>query len=193
MEARTYDRKTILHLACWKRDIEIVDLVFKALEDINSDINFDTRNNYQETPLHFACRNRKSTSWCTKPEVAIQLLERFPLEIHSLGQHDAHILHYACQFGHLELIKYITLTSDFEVDFNVVADGGWTPLHLACWCGRYESGKYEIVKFLFKNYRAKGIDVTRKNDFGQTAEDIARQNGRQDILQVLKIWKNQIE
>ena len=188
LEARTKEGDTILHIACLKRDIEIVDLVFKALEDINSDIGFETRNYHQHTPLHYACRNQKSRLYCTKPEVAIQLLERFPQKICILGQNDAHILHYACELGHLELIKYITLTSDFEVDFNVVADGGCTPLHLACWHGRYE-----IVKFLFQNYDVKGIDVTLKNNFGQTAEDLARQNGHQDILKVLETWKNEIK
>ena len=58
LEERTpqYDRNdTILHTACFYRDIEavdeIVDLVRKALEEINSDIDyFNTQNEYEETP-----------------------------------------------------------------------------------------------------------------------------------------------
>ena len=56
-------------------------------------------------------------------------------------------------------------------------------LHFAC-C----FGQYEVVKFLFKNYEAKGIDVARKsNNFG-TAEDIAKGKGHQSILEVLELW-----
>ena len=92
-------------------------------------------------------------------------------------------MHIACKFGHLELLKYITLTSSFEVDFNVVDDVDQTPLHLASWIGHFE-----IVNFLFQNYEAKGIDVTKKTNYGSTAEDLARQHGHQNILELLEMW-----
>ena len=78
LEARDVNDDTILHLACQRRDIQIVDLVYKALEEINSDINFDTQQIDQGTPLHSACRNPKS-------DVAVQLLQRFPQKIHVLA------------------------------------------------------------------------------------------------------------
>ena len=40
LEARTNEGDTILHHACRIRDIDIVDAVFKALEEVNSDIDF---------------------------------------------------------------------------------------------------------------------------------------------------------
>ena len=178
LEARTEEGDTILHQACNERDIDIVDTVIKALEEVNSDIDFDTRNYQHDTPLHCACRNHKS-------DVAIQLLQRFPQKIHVLGYNDAHILHYACQFGHLELIKYMASVSDFNIDFNITMHDGWTPLHLASLCGHYE-----VVQFLFQHYDAKGIDVTKTNNSGKTAEDLAI---HQDILEVLRTWKNQIK
>ena len=176
LEARSDEGLTILHYACWKRDIGIVDLVFKALEEINSEIDFDTRENIHATPLHAAVKN-------TKSDVAIQLLQRFPQKINILGLFGEHILHVVCEFGHLELLKHIALTSDFEVDFNVVDAHNQTPLHLA---SRF--GHFEIVKFLFQNHEAKGIDVSRKINNGCTAEDLARQRGHMNILEVLKIW-----
>ena len=51
IEAQTNKDSTILHFACQYRHIEIVDLVQKALEEINSPIDFDTRNQSQKTPL----------------------------------------------------------------------------------------------------------------------------------------------
>ena len=118
-----------------------------------------------------------------KSNVATQLLQRYPQKIDVLGFNGWHILHYACQNGHLELLNYIFENPTFDVDFNVVSLRGWTPLHSAC-----RFGQYEVVKFLFKNHKDKGIDVTRKTNDHQTAEDLARQNGHENILEVLKIW-----
>ena len=42
LEERAIQGETVLHLACEKRDIEIVDLVFEALEKIGSEIEFGT-------------------------------------------------------------------------------------------------------------------------------------------------------
>jgi len=38
---------------------------------------------------------------------AIQLLQRFPEKINDLGIQGWYVLHYACEFGHLELVKYV--------------------------------------------------------------------------------------
>ena len=111
------------------------NLVYNALEEINSDINFDTRNEDQATPLHFACKNKTSG-------VAIHLLQRFPDKIHVLGIHGIHLLHFACRYGHLELVKYIFGNPDFDIDFNIATLGGNTSLHFACYVGHYE-----VVKF----------------------------------------------
>ena len=59
--------QTILHLACSYKDIEIVDLVVRALEETNIDIDFDTRNFQECTAVHCACMNETS-------DVAIKLL-----------------------------------------------------------------------------------------------------------------------
>lgn len=80
------------------------------------------------------------------------------------------------------------MTSDFEVDFNVENAHNQTPLHFASYFGQYE-----VVKFLFKNHEAKGIDVSRKSNNGSTAEDFARGKGHQNILEVLEMWTREIE
>ena len=88
LEARTNNGSTILHLACQNRDdIEIIDLVFRALEEINSGIDFETRDNDERTPIHSACMKRK-------PDVAIELLQRYPQMINVLGFNGKHMLHY---------------------------------------------------------------------------------------------------
>ena len=107
-----------------------------------------------------------------------------------------HVLHYACQHGQLDLLKYIFMNTAFNIDYNIVNDNDWTPLHSASAFGRYE-----VVKFLFENYKVKGIDVTRKTGIDKTAEDYARGEGEfyrknprhPQIVEVLKLWTNEIK
>ena len=63
----------------------------------------------------------------------------------------------------MELLKYIAGNSDFDIDFNAVNQSGNTPLHFACCLGRCE-----VVKFLFEDHEARGIDVNKKNDLHMT-------------------------
>ena len=172
---RTNCGGTILHNACRNRDIEIVDLVLKALEQTKSDINLDTQNNAQETPLHYACVNKTSN-------VAINLLNRFPNKINVLGRYGMHVLHYTCQKGNLELLKYIVGNPDFDIDFNVVDESGCTPLHHAC-----SLEKFEVVKFLLQKSSEKGIDISRKNNNRRTAEDLARNKNHKEILELFEV------
>ena len=53
IDARTNRGSTILHIACRYRAIEIVDLVFNLLQEVNSGINFDTQDNHNAKPLHY--------------------------------------------------------------------------------------------------------------------------------------------
>ena len=94
-----------------------------------------------------------------------------------------HVLHVACQFGNLGLLKYIFENPNFDIDFNVVNTRGDTPFHIACYFGQFE-----VVKFMLENSNGKGIDIFKKNNFQQTAKDQARQRGHKDIWEVLEIW-----
>ena len=112
LEARTNNGQTILHLACVKRDIEIVNLVYNALEENDYNIDFDTQNENHLTPFHYACMNSNTS------DVAIHLLRRFPDKINILGPAGMHILHLACQYGLLDLLKFIVENPDFNIDFK---------------------------------------------------------------------------
>ena len=142
----------------------------------NIDIDFDTSDYNQATPLHYACMKKDS-------DVAIHLIERFPDKINILGLNGWHVLHYACQFGHLELLNHIFRNRDFDIDFNVADQNGHTPLHDACY-----NGQFEVVKFLLENSKEKGIDVYKKANNQKTAEDLARRKGHANILELLEAW-----
>ena len=177
IEAKTHNGKTILHVACCQKDITVVDLVDEALEEINSDIGFETRCENQLTPLHYAIMNKTS-------DVAIRLLETFPDDFNVLGQFETRVLHFACSHGHLNLLKFIVGNPVFDIDFNVADQGGTTPLHFAC-----HAGRFEVVKFLLENSNEKGIDIYKKNNNQKTAEDYARQNGSEEIVKLFAKFK----
>ena len=65
-------------------NIEIVDIVYDALQEINSNIDFDTQDNVHASPLHYAGAYEDS-------DVAIHLLERYPQKINVLGQNGSHL------------------------------------------------------------------------------------------------------
>mgnify|MGYP002044699350 CR=1 FL=1 len=100
-----------------------------------------------------------------------------------LGNYNCHVLHSACKYGNLELLKDIFENPDFDIDFNVVDTNGDTSFHIACFYGQFE-----VVKFMLENSNKKGIDILKKNKFQYTPEDYARRRGHKDISEVLKIW-----
>ena len=172
LEQRTNDLgSTILHFAC-SRDFEIVELVVKALKDIQSDIDFYTQDFDGNTPIHYAC---SSTS-----DVAIKMITRYPHLINA-DHAGRNILHYACLQGNMNLVKFIFGNSSFDIDYNVVDEEGNTPLHVAC-----IQGQFEVVKFILEEANQKGIDIAKKNMMGQTAEDLARNNGHKDVVDLFK-------
>ena len=164
---------TVLHLACLKRDIGIVDLIFNALQDINSEIGFDTQNIDQSTPLHYACKTPSS-------DVAIKLLERFPEKVHVLGFQGNRVLHYACQSGHVKLLKYILDNANLSANFMVKNLFGRTPLDLAC-----GNGQVDVVKFFLANYTRLGICVL----YYIRARKLAKQLGHLNVVNMLGPWK----
>ena len=88
-----------------------------------------------------------------------------------------------CKYGLLDLLKFIVENPDFNIDFNVVNQYGNTPLNIACY-----NGQFEVAKFLLDNSNEKEIDIYKKNNYQQTAEDLARFKGHKDILELLEIW-----
>ena len=115
-------------------------------------------------------------------DVAIRLLETFPDDFNVLAQYGTHVLHFVCHHGHLNLLKHMFDYPNI-IDFNVADQGGTTPLHYAC-----HAGRFEVVKFLLENSNEKEIDIYKKNNAQQTAEDYARIMGRKDILELMRMY-----
>jgi len=89
---------------------------------------------------------------------------------------DGEQLWKACFEGHVEIVKL--LSSDQRVDINQVNKNGQTPFSTAC-----EKGHIEIVKYLLACGRE--IDINKKDKYGKTALDIARERSQVFDCQVL--------
>ena len=81
------------------------------------------------------------------------------------------------------MLKYIFGNQDFDIDFNVAHQSGRTPLHIACY-----NGQFEVVKFLLENSKEKGIDIYKKANDQKTAQDLAKEKGHNNILEILEAW-----
>ena len=171
-EDRTSSGKTILHIACEQRDIEVIDPILKYIEDNNIDIDLDTGDDIGHTPLHFSLANKKNhfSLWNKKsnPAVPIHLLKRLPTsKINDLELHGMNLLHCASKVGNVEFLKSVFEDPYFDIDVDCVDINGKTPLHHACLCGHFEA-----VKFLIKTYKSNGIDINAKDNNQQTAEEL---------------------
>ena len=113
-------------------------------------------------------------------DVAIRLLERFPEKVHDLGNQENRVLHYACQYGHVELLKYILENANLNANFNVKNLFGRTPLDLAC-----RHGQLEVVKFYRTNYTRLGICFSKY----KRARKLAKRHGHLDVVNLLGKWK----
>ncbi|XP_062573887.1 serine/threonine-protein phosphatase 6 regulatory ankyrin repeat subunit B-like [Saccostrea cucullata] len=86
------------------------------------------------------------------------------------------VLHYACQNGKLNMVRYIcdTFPNLLSLDYN--DNEGRSPLHWAA-----ESGNIDLLKFLL----GRGFDInTRKND-GKTVLHICCMYGKLDMIRYL--------
>ena len=172
-EERALKGETMLHVACWMRDIEIIDLISKAFQKRKSDINFDTRDYCEHTCLHYTCANRNL-------DVPTLLLKRFPQKVNLLCSEGRHFLHLASQTGCLEMIKYMHTLENPDFDFNVECDQGYRPLFYAC-----AYGKREVIKYFFDNFVSLKIDIFNQWDEGKA---IAQEMGHQNISNMFSDW-----
>ena len=82
-------------------------------------------------------------------------------------------LHQAAWNGHLDVCR---LLLDWGAKVDPLDEWKETPLHLAAWAGHLS-----VVKLLVE----RGADVRLKNDFGQTASDVARSDRKEDVAEWL--------
>jgi ankyrin repeat protein len=173
-------QRTALHLAAQCGRIGVVKLLIKQGADIFARASDGT------TPLHMACTN--------SAEIVRLLLDK-GAEKDGRREDGQTPLHVAASHGQTAVVE-ILLNARCSVD--VVCEGDWTPLHLAC--GQTLAKRHQI-SFMDENVATEvrrkdhlGVvkallaavrDVNRKSTTGKTIVHLAAESGTTEILELL--------
>lgn len=115
VNAQNVNGQTPLHIACQKRSADLVRILLDAGADVNlSDVRFDA-------PIHLACQGGSL-------EVLHMVMEKSLCKMGCEGHRGNSLLHYAAQFGHVDLARHIM---DEGTPVDIKNEFGETPLHLA--------------------------------------------------------------
>ena len=131
-------------------------------ENIDKDIN----GNWDETPLHWACRN-------SQLQIAEYLISK-GANTKAKSSIGDYVIHFAAIGGLLPIVQYIIEKQN--VNTEIQGNKGKTPLHYAC-----ENGHLPIVEYLI----SKGANVNSKDENGNYAIHYASENGHLQIVQYL--------
>jgi ankyrin repeat protein len=123
-----------------------------------------------EGPLHDAL------DWLGDCPVVLKWLLDHGAERERRGINNWAPLHVAANRG---LVGSVALLLDRGADINIgtVIDGNWTPLMEAAF-----RSQFDVVQLLVK----RGADITRRDEGGETAEEIARRYGHREVADFLR-------
>jgi ankyrin repeat protein len=93
--------------------------------------------------------------------------------VESANAYQSTALHQAAWNGHLDVCR---LLLDRGAKLDPLDEWKDTPLHVSAWAGHLS-----VVKLLVE----KGADVRVKNEDGETASDLARSEGKEDVAEWL--------
>ena len=163
---------TPFHLACRYGSMRTVDLLLKN----NANVGLTT--NEWSTPLHLAVFNNNE-------EILKSLTEKYPELINLKDNDGCTVLHGICDYNKVDTLNVVMKLKNTFVDFNVLNNLGFTPLHYAA-----DRGYEKVVKLLLKNSEKLNIDINKKASNGGTAKDIAMSEGKQAIVDLIQTFQS---
>jgi len=180
VNAKGYNGKTGLMLALKKGYLDVVNYLIKRVDIIDIDLYNSNGNSVFIT----ACQNR-----CL--HVIQYMVEKYSMMIKDRGYkvndekqkeminakniNGKTTVMYACEYGHLEIVKYLIRLG---ATLDTISNNGDTPLIYAAM-----NNKIEVVKFLLRFYPKM---INKKNYDNQTALTIADQNRYYSLVKILK-------
>ncbi|XP_071111355.1 serine/threonine-protein phosphatase 6 regulatory ankyrin repeat subunit C-like [Haliotis cracherodii] len=185
----------VLHLACFNGHVDVVKyLLSQNAVDVNS------RGWKQRTPVMRAAHSGNKE--------VVELLVNKGADLSLLNKKGSNILHLVCQWGELEVVKYILLQNTVEINSRGYKKR--TPMMWAAVKGHKEvvellvnkgadaslvdkrgnnilhlacqMGQMEVVKYIVSKVI---VDVNAKNKKRETAANIASSQGRGDMKDLL--------
>lgn len=151
---------TPLHWALGKKHDDVALFLISK----GADVNAKAKNG--STPLHMAAR------W-GRLKLAQMLIQKGS-DVNALNEFGNTPLHFACDYGYLDIVELL-IRNKAKVNLQEKDDGS-APLHLAA-----RQGHKEVVEFLLKN----GADKNLKDNKGFTALQVAKMNGKGEVVKVL--------
>jgi len=150
-----------LHIAVSEANAEMLESLIQAGMDV------ETEDNYGRTPLHLAASKGFTQG--------VTLLLAAGAKVNTVDVDSSTPLHNAAYFNYVDIVKQLIQAS---ADVNLRDGLGCTPLHWAVWGG---FGTETITMLL-----NAGADVNSKSYEGETAFKRASEEGKTDIIKVLK-------
>ncbi len=150
---------TVIHYAAWNGNKEMVELLFAK----GADINAKTSNG--DTVFHYGV-------YSGNKELVAFLLTK-GADINAMTNYGYTSLYYAVMSENKDMVEFL-LNKGADVNADNIK---FTSLHYAAY-----SGNKKIVDLLI----AKGININAKDDTGKTPLDLALENKRTEIVQILK-------
>ena len=177
------DGDTPLHLASRNGHLTIVQYFVSVCH-----VSLACTNDHQQTPHEVACISGQDAIveyYVQRQELEDQFFEavqqgdldrmkkcmqqkEYGIDVTTLNINQSTVLHFACRYGHLHIVQYLTQHyDDTVVNVNARNKDGCTPLHFAS-----GSGHLPIVKYLIEEEGCHSIINDMTND-GDTAYDLA--------------------
>lgn len=150
-----------IHIACSKRNVEIVKLLLDNGADINSALNHDK-------PVHFAASNSDSR--------VIKLLFEKGANINESNGYGTKPIHIACRNHNLSVLEFLINDGGVSVDEPHVH--GFGPIHIVC-----EFNHLHMLEFLIK----KGANIESQNSCGRRPIHLACMNNESMQVSMLML------
>lgn len=154
-----------LHEAISSGNPKIVQLLLKR-----TGVDFNVKNFYGETPLHYAVTSQKIAK-----AMVVLLLKYTGVDVNAASFEGDRPLHLAISQGDSEIVEL--LLADKRININATNKKGQTPLHLAV-----EENNEEMIKLLLKD---KKININATDKKGQTPLHWAVEENNEEIIKLL--------
>ena len=119
------------------------------------------------TEFHHVCKKGDAKL----VEMIVQKSTTFNIDLNAKTNIGQTAFHLVCKHDHLSLVEMVIQKSaEFEIDLNAITNHGLTAFHYACF-GTQKIMKLMIDKALFN------LDLTKKDNFGRTGFQIAKNRG----------------
>ena len=158
-----------LHIACYHRCEEIVDILLSTQPSL-----IDDTDDNNSTIVHYAANSGNLS-------ILKKAIDHCSSNINQCNYNGITPLHYASSKGHIDVVKFL-LSLD-NININESGTPSKTPIR-----GAIENEHFDVIKLLATH----GAEIDDKDEFGKTAIDCAKSNEVKELLKKIIRFKDSI-